>query len=416
MPLRIIIILIVFLFADIYAFQAFRTVSKDWSPLWTKTINVFYFIPPILTLFVIAIILSGNMDIFSRRVWTYIASFLMITYLSKLVVAFMLLIGDLSMYFANLTRLSNSQPSFMKYDRPKLLGQFAIIIGAIPFATLIYGIIRNAYRYRVMRVSVTLDNLPSKLNGLKIVQISDIHSGSFTMKEPVKKAVELINKENADVVFFTGDIVNERASEMENFIDVFDKIKAKNGVFSILGNHDYGDYGEWKDNDEKVANFESLKNVHKQLGWDLLLNENRVLEIEGEKLGIIGVENYSAHHRFRTAGDLKKAYQGVESAPVKLLLSHDPSHWDHQVNKDFKDIDITFSGHTHGFQFGIEIPGFIKWSPSQYLYKQWGGLYQKGKQYIYVNRGLGFLGYPGRIGILPEITVMELKSGKVNEI
>jgi predicted MPP superfamily phosphohydrolase len=424
---RMMAILAVFLLADIYAFQAVRTLIKDMSKAWRWSIIGAYWLIPILLVFAFSLIFTGNEDILNRSVWVYMMSFLLITYVSKVVVAGFLLIGDLLIFVPRAFRSLSEYWSFGKKSedvtkqafnssRPKFIAKLSLLIGAIPFTTLIYGIVWNAYRYRVVRKTVTLDNLPTKLDGLKIIQISDIHSGSFTMKEPVRKAIDLINKEAADIVFFTGDIVNEYASEMDNFMDVFDKIKSKHGVYSILGNHDYGDYGDWENHQEKEDNFARLKEVHKELGWDLLLNENRILDIDGEKLSVIGVENYSANKRFRTAGDLKKAYEGAEVAPVKLLLSHDPSHWDNEVNKDFKDIDITFSGHTHGFQFGIKIPGFINWSPSKYLYKQWAGLYQKDNQYIYVNRGLGFLGYPGRVGMLPEITVMELKSGKLKEI
>ncbi len=424
---RMLTMLVLFLSADVYAFQAVRTLIKDMSSAWRWSIIAIYWLIPILLIFAFSMIFTGNEDLLDRNVWVYLMSFLLITYVSKVVIGGFLLVGDLLIFIPRVfkslfqylpfgEKSVDATAQVFNKSRPKFIAKVALIIGAIPFTTLIYGIVRNAYRYRVVRQTVTLDNLPAKLDGLKIVQISDIHSGSFTMKEPVRKAIDLINKESADIVFFTGDIVNERASEMDKFMDVFDKIKSKHGIYSILGNHDYGDYGDWEDDDEKVANFARLKEIHKELGWDLLLNENRILEINDEKLSIIGVENYAANPRFRTAGDLEKAYKGAEAAPVKLLLSHDPSHWDAQVNKDFKDIDITFSGHTHGFQFGIKIPGFINWSPSKYLYKQWAGLYQEGNQYIYVNRGLGFLGYPGRVGMLPEITVMELKSGKLKEI
>ena len=246
-------------------------------------------------------------------------------------------------------------------------------------------------------------------DGLKIVQISDIHTGSFTRKEPVKGAIDLINQQQADLVFFTGDLVNSVASEVDNFLDVFNQIKSQYGVFSILGNHDYGDYVRWESAEAKHQNFEKLKDTHQHLGWDLMMNEHRIVEVKGEKVAVIGVENYSAHPRFPKYGDLEKAHKGTEVAVLKLLLSHDPTHWDDEVTRKFEDIAVTFSGHTHGFQFGLEIPGWIQWSPVKYVYKQWAGLYQNGSQYLYVNRGLGFLGYPGRVGILPEITVIELK-------
>lgn len=242
------------------------------------------------------------------------------------------------------------------------------------------------------------------------MQISDIHSGSFASREPLLKALKIIKEQNADVIFFTGDLVNNLSLETDDYVDIFKEIKAPMGVFSTLGNHDYGDYMQWNSKEEKIKNLDRLKSVHAQSGWKLLMNEHQVLQRGEDKIAVIGIENWGAHMHFPKYGDMKKAYSGAEQYPVKLLLSHDPSHWDAQVRKEYGDIDITFSGHTHGFQFGIEIPGF-RWSPSQYVYKQWAGLYNEGKQYLYVNRGLGFLGYPGRVGILPEITVMELRKG-----
>ncbi|MCB0641956.1 MAG: metallophosphoesterase, partial [Phaeodactylibacter sp.] len=261
---------------------------------------------------------------------------------------------------------------------------------------------------KVHRTNVAIRNLPAELSGLRIVQISDIHSGSFTFKEPVRHAIELINKEQADLVFFTGDLVNNTADETEPYLDVFDKIQSRFGVFSVLGNHDYGDSVRWGSAAEKAANLNRLKDIHKGLGWDLLVNEHRLIPIRGAQVAVIGVENYSAKARFPKCGDLSKAYAGCAGLPLQLLLSHDPSHWEEQVLKDYPEIQLTFSGHTHGMQFGVEIPGWIKWSPIQYMYKQWAGLYRQGEQFLYVNRGLGFLGYPGRVGILPEITVLEL--------
>jgi hypothetical protein len=256
---------------------------------------------------------------------------------------------------------------------------------------------------------LTFDHLPKDFEGLKIVQISDIHVGSFKEKEPIKKGIEMINQENADLVFFTGDLVNNKASEMDDFISIFDKIKSKYGVFSITGNHDYGDYVRWESQSAKADNFRYLMKQHEKLGWKLLMNEHKILKIKGIDLAIIGIENYSGLPQFAKYGSLPKAYEGLPKVDLQILLSHDPSHWDVEVRKMFKAIDLTLSGHTHGFQFGIEIPGWFRWSPSKYIFKQWAGLYKEGEQYLNVNRGFGFLGYPGRVGILPEITVIEIK-------
>jgi len=332
----------------------------------------------------------------------------LIIYFSKLLIVAVLFIDDLRRLFMSAYDGIAGTQSYDK-SRSLFLSQIAIFIGSLPLIILTYGIIRNRYRYKVYKETVPIEDLPKSLDGLKIVQISDIHSGSFTLKEPVKYAVDLINNQEADLVFFTGDLVNSVASEMADFVDVFDKIKSKYGVFSILGNHDYGDYARWESAEAKQNNFNDLIDIHKKMGWDIMLNENRKLKINGEIVSIIGVENYSASPRFQKYGNLQKAYEGTENSALKLLLSHDPTHWEDEVLKKFKDIAITFSGHTHGAQFGIEIPGWIKWSPIKYVYKQWAGLYKTGKQYLYVNRGLGFLGYPGRVGILPEITVLKLK-------
>ncbi len=403
---RFIIPLLMIAIIDIYAFQVFKTLGKGWVQ---RAIQIIYWMIPLVIVFFMVAEASQVKLGLSRSVSISLVAILFVAYITKLAVVGMLFFGDTMVYLGNIFKsFSDKDISLRSYTRPKFIKNLALIAGAIPFSTLLYGILRNAYRYSILRESVAIDNLPDDLVGLKIVQISDIHSGSFMFKEPIRKAINLINKEAADLVFFTGDLVNEKASEMDNLMDVFDKIKAKRGVYSVLGNHDYGDYAPWKDNDEKLANFARLQEIHKELGWDLLMNENRVLDVNNAKLGIIGVENWSAKG-FRTNGDLAKAYKGTEATDVKLLLSHDPSHWDAEVNKKYKDIDLTFSGHTHGFQFGIVIPGFMKWSPAKYMYKQWSGLYKEGKQHIYVNRGLGMLGYPGRIGMLPEITVIELK-------
>jgi predicted MPP superfamily phosphohydrolase len=281
-------------------------------------------------------------------------------------------------------------------------------MSVLPFTSFIYGMVKGAFDYKVHRIKVVLPNLPSDFNGIKIVQISDIHLGSFVSTKPLEEAVNIILQQNADVIFFTGDLVNNESTETLQFIDVLSKIKAPMGVYSTLGNHDYGDYVTWETTAAKEKNLQDLKDVHAQLGWKLLMNEHIALKKGDSEIALLGIENWGGNLNFPKYGDMKKAHSETEKYPVKLLLSHDPSHWNMQVTKEYKDIDITFSGHTHGFQFGIEIPGLIKWSPSQFVYKQWAGLYSRDNQYLYVNRGLGFLGYPGRVGIMPEITVMEL--------
>ncbi len=290
--------------------------------------------------------------------------------------------------------------------RSVFLSWLGIGIGGSLFGTLIYGF-GNKYNYEVRRIQLAYNNLPAGFKGLKIVQISDIHSGSFTDKKAVEKGVQKILKEKPDLVLFTGDLVNDRATEMETYMEVFRKIKAPMGVYSTLGNHDYGDYVQWESAEAKAANLQQLKGVHASLGWQLLMNEHRILERNGDHIALLGIENWGGKGRFPKYGKMDKAYPGTEKFPFKILMSHDPSHWDAQVRPEYPDIDLVFAGHTHGMQFGIEVPGF-KWSPVQFMYKQWAGLYEDGKQKLYVNRGYGFIGYPGRVGILPEITVIEL--------
>jgi uncharacterized protein len=392
---------------DIYAFQAFLVWAQGWSrSARTILYSVYWAIPAIL---IVSMLVSTLYDFshWNRTLFAIFRAIFFIAYLAKFFTCTILFIDDIRRVLTYLANIAMPTREFST-NRSEFLSKFAIVLGSLPFVTMTYGIIRNRHRYHVIKEIVTIKNLPKGLDGLKIVQFSDVHSGSFTDPVPVKKAIELINAQKPDLVFFTGDLVNTKADEMDDYLTVFDKIQSKLGIFSITGNHDYGDYGRWDSQEQKMTNFEQLKQHHKTLGWDLLMNENRILDINGEKLAIIGVENYSGKPQFSKYGKLDKAYAGTNGAAVKLLLSHDPTHWEAQV-LDYKDIDITFSGHTHGTQFGIEIPGF-RWSPAQYMYKQWAGLYQQGEQYLYVNRGLGYLGYPGRVGILPEITVIELKA------
>lgn len=291
-------------------------------------------------------------------------------------------------------------------ERSYALSWAGIAAGGLLFGVLVYGF-GNKYKYQVKKVRLNYDNLPASFHGLKIVHISDIHSGSFTNKEAVLKGVEQIMASQPDLILFTGDLVNNVADEMRDYMDVFSQLKAPLGVYSILGNHDYGDYVEWKTTEDKAANLGRLKDVHRDLGWRLLMNEHVVLEKDGDTIAILGIENWSAKARFPKYGSLKKAYEGAASHPFKILLSHDPSHWKAEVLKEYPDIDLMLAGHTHGMQFGLEIPGF-RWSPVQYVYREWAGLYETEGQRLYVNRGFGFIGYPGRSGILPEITILEL--------
>jgi predicted MPP superfamily phosphohydrolase len=293
-------------------------------------------------------------------------------------------------------------------SRRKFVSQIALGIASVPFLSLLYGMYKGKYDYQVLTYTLEFEDLPDAFDGYRLTQISDIHSGSLDNKEKVEYVVDLINKQQSDILLFTGDIVNNVASEMHPWKETFGKLKAKDGTFSVLGNHDYGDYAEWSSDAAKDANLEELKQIQKDMGFDLLLNEHRFLEKDGQRIALIGVENWG-EGGFKKAGDLERAVDGVEAADFKILMSHDPSHWEHQVIGHPYHYHLTLSGHTHGMQFGVEIPGLVKWSPAKYRYKYWAGIYETAGQYINVNRGLGFIGYPGRVGIWPEVSVIELR-------
>jgi len=400
---------------DWYFFQSLKTITSE-SSLNTRswTTKIYWGISILSILVAIVLLIAYQNQWINRTMFAYVMCVVFILFASKLTGSLFLVIDDIIRLFRWIfSFLSN--PSVEEnlnentISRAKFLSYAGITLAALPFTSMIYGMVKTAFDFKVRKSFVQIPGLPNAFDGLRIIQISDIHSGSFLNGSAFKNAVELIMEQKPDIIFFTGDLVNDKTDEAHPFVDIWKNLSAPYGIFSIVGNHDYGDYIQWPSDEAKAENFENLKKLHKKMGWDLLLNENRIIEKDGEQLAILGVENWGATLRFPRKGDINKAKQGVEHIPNKLLLSHDPSHWDAEVVVKHPDIKVTFSGHTHGFQFGIEIPGF-KWSPSQYVYDQWAGLYSKGAQHIYVNRGLGFLGYLGRVGIKPEITLMELKS------
>lgn len=402
---------IIVLSVDIYYYRALNKFIENLRPTFKKTIKVSYWIFTIATiafmLFIASYFTSKQVPPKFARI--YIFGIVLIILVSKLIGVIFIIFHDLkSLFLYTKHKLFHQKTKDYSPSRRQFLKKSAIVASIIPFGTLMFGVLKTAFDFKIRNQKLQIPNLPNSFKGLKIIQISDIHSGSFLTNEPLEKAVQLINKQRPDIVFFTGDLVNEITEEAIPFIDTLKNISAPLGVFSILGNHDYGDYFYQKDDVEgKKHNYKLMKSVHKKLGWKLLLNEHHIIKKNDERLVILGVENWGSQERFQKYGDINKAKEGCLENDVKLLLSHDPSHWEEKVIPEHKDIAVTFSGHTHGMQFGIEIPGF-KWSPSQYLYKCWAGLYQKNDQKIYVNRGLGFIGYPGRVGILPEITVFEL--------
>ena len=398
------------LLIDYYLFQAVITVSKDWSQTAKNITRIGFWIPTVLSVAALIWWNFANPDTLGPQVRNWIRVAVMGIYLSKFFGILVVFIDDLQRgvrWIAGLFNTSTEPSSGNVIPRSEFLAKTALIATAVPLTALAFGIISGAHDYRVRRKTVYLPNLPKSFDGIKIGQLSDIHSGSFFNKVAVKGGVEEFLKEKPDVIFFTGDLVNNEASEVKDYLNIFDKLKAPLGTYSITGNHDYGDYKSWASQRDKQENFKNLVQAHKQMGYDILMNEHRYLKQGGEKIAIIGIENWGGGG-FTKYGKLDQAYAGIEDANVKLLLSHDPSHWDAQVRQSHKDIDMMFAGHTHGFQFGVEI-GDFKWSPSQYAYKQWAGLYKEDNQYLYVNRGFGYIGYPGRIGIPPELTIIELK-------
>lgn len=290
--------------------------------------------------------------------------------------------------------------------RSAFLNWLGLGVSSTLFFSLLYGF-GNKYKYQLVHKKVAIKNLPQAFKGFKIVHISDIHSGSLKETAAVQKGIDLIQKQNPDLILFTGDLVNDRAVEMRDWTGIFGQLSAPKGVYSTLGNHDYGDYVQWPSKAEKEANLTALKEVHASMGWRLLMNEHVSIEHHGAQIKLVGIENWGAKARFPKYGQMDKAMDGVDPKDVIVLMSHDPSHWEAQVITEYPQVDLMLSGHTHGMQFGLENP-YFKWSPVQWVYKQWAGLYQQGDQKLYVNRGFGFLGYPGRVGIMPEITLLEL--------
>lgn len=407
MALRTVIFLFVILLLDIYAATALKVLTpKRWVLYVVWILNILSYL--ILVLYFTTDLRNHS----SKALATYPGAFVFIYYFSKLFFLPFLFIDDVRRFVTFLYSKFSSNTAEFDSGRSKVLMAIGLGFFLVPFSSLFYGIIRNPYRYKVHEIDIEIPDLPVELEGLKIVQISDIHSGTFVFKDPINRGIELINDLEPDIFVFTGDLVNTFASEADEYVDLFDKINAKYGKYSILGNHDYGDYHNWPTREEKQANFKHLLDTHQKLGWDLLINEHRTIEVNGQEVSIIGSENFSASARFVKHGDLVKATENISSESFKILLTHDPSHWRYEVTEKYKEISLTLSGHTHGFQYGIEIPGFINWSPSKYIYKEWAGLYEEGNQKLYVNRGFGVLGYPGRVGILPEITKLTLKRKK----
>lgn len=396
-------ILFIFLI-EWYAFQAFKTITR------IKWVQYSYVI--LMVLFVVFIVYSFTQfdrSIGQNKHTLFTMGLLLVVTVPKLLLVLVLMGEDLFRVTTGVITYFNGtgQTTFLP-ERVKFVSQMALAMAMIPLISILYGMYAGKYNYKVVEQTLTFKDLPPAFDGLKIIQISDIHSGSLDNPVEIQKAIDLINAQKADLILFTGDIVNTHATEMEPWIEVFKKIQdVPFGKYSVLGNHDYGEYINWPSKEAKAENFEAIKNIFPRIDFELLLNEHKMLTKNGDTIFLVGVENWG--QRFKKAGDLVKASEGLDPSDFKILMSHDPSHWEYEVKDHPLNYHLTLSGHTHGLQFGFEIPGIFKWSPVQYVYKHWAGSYENSKRFLYVNRGFGFHAYPGRVGIWPEITVIQLK-------
>lgn len=406
--IRWILFIFVLLFIEFYAFQAFRTITKvRWSLLSYQVISL------LVLIFIIYSFTQFDRSIGQTKQTLFTLGLFLLVYVPKILLTlimfgedlYRLCVGGIN-YFINANIDTSVFPS-----RRKFVSQIGLGLAAVPFLSLIYGMTIGKYNFKVIRQQVFFPDLPDAFDGFKITQISDVHSGSFDNPEKISYAIDLVNEQEADMILFTGDIVNTHATEMHPWLETFNKIKKyEYGKFAVLGNHDYGEYVDWHSQKDKDANFEAIKDLYGEIGFKLMLNEHTFIQKGADRIALVGVENWGKN--FKQAGDLNKAAGNLKPEDFKILMSHDPSHWEYEVKHDKRNFHLTLAGHTHGMQFGIEIPGWFKWSLAQYVYKQWAGLYEEFGRYVYVNRGFGFHAYPGRVGIMPEITVIELKKGQ----
>ncbi len=408
MVLRILLLCLTLFIVELYTYQALRTLVRR------KFILVSYQIISVL-LFVFIVYSFSQFD---RKVGQtgqtmQTTGLLLMVYLPKIILTLLLFCEDIfriGMGSVNYFTKYNDNVEFLA-SRRKFVSQIGLGMAAVPFLSLLYGVTKGKYNYKVIKQRIFFNDLPDAFDGFTITQISDVHSGSFDNPDKINYAIDLINEQNSDMILFTGDIVNTNAKEMHPWIDTFNRIKKhKYGKYSVLGNHDYGEYIIWPSEAAKEENFQAIKNLYGQIDFKLMLNEHTFIEKGADKIALIGVENWG--HNFKKIGDINLASANLTKEDFKILMSHDPSHWEYEVKNHEKHFQLTLSGHTHGFQFGIEIPGIIRWSPIQYVYTQWAGLYENLGRFVYVNRGFGFHAYPGRVGIMPEITVIELKKVK----
>ena len=411
-PIGFFILAGIMLLLDLYVFQAVKTVTNNTSEKTRYIIHTSFWVITVLTL--LSLIAYPYLQFLqtSKVFKNYVFAILIGLFFAKFLATVFFLVDDVRRGGVWLMGkiFSNAGAKYLNTEngipRSAFLSWLGLGLGTTLFGTLLYGF-SNKYNYQIKKVKLAFNSLPNSFKGFKIVHISDIHSGSFNDRKAVQHGVDMILQQEPDVILFTGDLVNDRHNEVIDYVDIFKQLKAKHGVFSTLGNHDYGDYVKWESPEAKTKNLDKLKDLQAQMGWKLLMNEHVALEKNNEKIALIGIENWGAKGRFPKYGKLKDAHENTKDFSFKILMSHDPSHWDAEVKPLYGDIDLMLSGHTHGMQFGFETP-FFKFSPVQWMYKQWAGLYEDGSQKLYVNRGFGFIGYPGRVGILPEITVIEL--------
>lgn len=403
--LRWIVFVIVYLAMGLYTLQALRSATRHPWLYYLYMVLAFLILGNLIYQFTV----GDDTGRVLNRPKSYAFGFLIAILTFNLITIFFLFSEDLyRLFIGGYQRLFGNAIEFSLPERRRFISLIALGLASLPFGALLYGMYRGKYRFRVLNYDLEFKDLPKEFHNYTITQISDIHSGSFDNRKKIEYGVSLINKQQSDVILFTGDMVNNITTEMEPWAELFASLDAPDGKYSVLGNHDYGDYINWDTEEAKAQNLEDLKKLQHQMGFDLLLNENRYLKKGADKIALIGVENWG-RGGFRKDGDLKKAAHGIGQADFKILLSHDPSHWEDQVIHDDLHYHLTLSGHTHGMQFGIEIPGWVKWSPVKWRYKYWAGIYEELGQFINVNRGFGFLGYPGRVGIWPEITVIRLR-------
>ncbi|QEC53081.1 metallophosphoesterase [Anseongella ginsenosidimutans] len=401
---RILMIIPVWLLLDLYFFQVLKSAAGGCSPPLRRSIYGFYWIYDMALIVALFYLKLSGSGIFSGFFFLLVGP-MMLSILPKLLILPFLLVVD----FARLgSYLAGNRKHPALPGRRKFINKALLSMSALPFGYVLFGITRGAYHYKVYRNTLYFEELPDAFDGFTITQLSDMHCGSFNDADAVKRGIDLANAQNSDLLVLTGDLVNNEAAELNPWKGIFSSLKAPFGVYSVLGNHDYGDYMDWSSEAAKEANLNELKKIQSEMGFRLLVDEHVKLEKDGQHINLAGVQNWG--RRFRQYGDLDKAMEQVNEGTFSILLSHDPSHWEARVLSHAKPVYLTLAGHTHGMQFGIDIP-WLKWSPAKYIYKQWAGIYQKGSRYINVNRGFGFLGFSGRVGIWPEISVITLKKG-----